>query len=218
MTGTDSLNTLLARSAELQETLSDLLGLPPGEVDSRSRVSRVMCGISFEHAEGVKILTASGNFTSAAGLMRLQYEATVRAFWVNYAASASLVDKLAASLSKESERKASKLPMVGDMLEKLEKLDCNAPDEAVGMLHEFREYQWKPLSSFVHAGLHAIHRHGTGYPVFLLLQVVRSSNGLLMMAAMLLVMLHGSRNQQGRVSTIQQEFSDCLPPLRADEG
>lgn len=80
------------------------------------------------------------------------------------------------------------------------------------MLKDFKEHQWKPLNSFVHGGLHAIHRHGTGYPVLLLLQVVRSSNGLLMMASMLLVILHGDEDQRGSVAVLQKEFGDCLPP------
>lgn len=46
-----------------------------------------MCSVSFEHAESAKILLASGNFTSALGLVRLQYEALVRALWLRYAAS-----------------------------------------------------------------------------------------------------------------------------------
>src|SRR5690606_19375736 len=136
---TSDLNSLLSRSADLQETLASFLGLSLSTEGPRSRVSRVMCGISYEHAESVKILTASGNFTSAVGLLRLQYEATVRAFWALYAASDSFVDKLADSLSKEAERKASKLPMVGEMLEKL---GANAHPEAVAMLKEFRDHQW----------------------------------------------------------------------------
>lgn len=215
MSDTTALNALLARSAALHGMLSEFLGLTPSVVGSRSRVSRVMCGISYEHAESVKILTASGNFTSSAGLLRLQYEASVRAFWVAYAASNGFVDKLAASLSVETERNASKLPMLGEMLEQLESL---APKEAVGMLNDFREHQWKPLNSFVHGGLHAIHRHSEGYPVVLLLQVVRSSNGLLMMTAMLLVILHGGGDQRGRMAAIQQEFADCLPPSAPASG
>ena len=105
--------------------------------------------------------------------------------------------------------------MVGEMLEKLE---STAPQDAVGMLNEFREHQWKPLSSFVHGGLHAIHRHDTGYPVVLLLQVVKSSNGLLIMAAMMLVILHGGKDQRGKIPAIEKEFDDCLPPPEAIGG
>jgi hypothetical protein len=34
------------------------------------------------------------------------------------------------------------------------------------------------------------------------------------MAGMLLVILHGGGAEKGRMAAIQQEFSDCLSPLR----
>jgi hypothetical protein len=40
---------------------------------------------------------------------------------------------------------------------------------------------------------------------------LRSSNGLLMMAAMLLVILHGGKGQLGKIPAIQIEFDDALP-------
>lgn len=138
--------------------------------------------------------------------MRLQYEAVVRALWAFYAATDGFVDKLSASLTEETARKAASLPMVGEMLEAL---DSKAPKEALGMLIEFRDHQWKPLSSFVHGGLHAIHRHETGYPFPLMHGALRSSNGLLIMAAM----LHGGKDQMGKIPAIQIEFDDTLLPL-----
>ena len=63
------------------------------------------------------MLIAVGNFTSATELMRLQYEALVRAMWVwmwvFYAASDGFMEKLSASLTEEAARKAATLPMVG---------------------------------------------------------------------------------------------------------
>jgi hypothetical protein len=47
------------------------------------------------------------------------------------------------------------------------------------------------VHSFVHGGVHAIQRGLTGYPVELLANVVRSSNGLYTMAGMLLAILSG---------------------------
>lgn len=111
-----ALNPLLARSAALHNTLAGFLGLSLEHPGPRSRISRLICGIVFEHAESVKILITAGNFTSAAGLMRLQYEAVVRALWAFYAATDGFVDKLSASLTEETARKAASLPMVGEML------------------------------------------------------------------------------------------------------
>jgi hypothetical protein len=210
--GIPALNPLLARSAALHDTLAGFLGLSLDHPGPRFRISRLICGISYKHAESVKILIAAGNFTSAAGLMRLQYEAVVRALWAFYAATDGFVDKLSASLTEEAARKAASLPMVAEMLEAL---GSKAPKEALGMLIEFRDHQWKPLSSFVHGGLHAIHRHETGYPLSLMHGALRSSNGLLIMAAMLLVNLHGGNDQLGRIPAIQIAFDDALPPRKS---
>jgi hypothetical protein len=79
------------------------------------------------------------------------------------------------------------------------------------LLIEFRDHQWKPLSSYVHGGIHAIHRHGNGYPLQLMLNAIKSSNGLLFMASMLLVILRGDEQFAGRLPAIQLQFKDCLP-------
>lgn len=210
----DDLNRLLGRSAELEATLNEFLALMPFDQSDRRASARVMCGVSFEHAESVKMLLATGNFTSALGLLRLQYEALVRAFWLLYAATDDVVSALMSELTHESARKADKIPMLGKMLKAL---DGKAPAEAVGMLQEFREYSWKPLSSFVHGGIHAVNRHGKGYPVSLLCQTLRASNGVSIMSGMLLIMLANDPNQRGKIPKIQMEFADCMPPIKGRE-
>ena len=170
-----------------------------------------MCSIAFEHAESAKMLIAAGNFTSATALVRLQYEALVRAMWLVYAASEQAVSKLMCELTADSANKANNLPMLSEMLAKL---DGKAPKEAHDMLLEFREYSWKPLSSFIHGGIHAINRHNKGYPPPLLFQLLKISNGVSTMVGMLLVILAGDISQQGKISAIQKEFLDCLPDYK----
>lgn len=174
--------------------------------------SRVMCSIAFEHAESAKMLISGGNLTSATGLVRLQYEALVRAMWLLYVASDTAVSKLTSELTQEAANKANRLPMLSEMLEKLQ---GKAPQEPVNMLLEFKEYSWKPLSSFIHGGIHAIHRHSKGYPLPLLEQMVRISNGVSVMVGMLLVILHGGGAQRGKMPLIQREFADCLPDTKS---
>ncbi|MGF1837715.1 DUF6988 family protein [Vibrio atlanticus] len=177
-------------------------------MSERVRVSKIMCSIAFEHAESAKILLASGNYTSASGLVRLQYEAFVRAMWLLYSASDVAVSKLMCELTAESAHKANKLPMLSEMLIKLE---GKAPQEALDMLIEFKEYSWKPLSSFVHGGIHAVNRHNKGYPIRFLEQMLIISNGVSIMAGMLLIILHGGGEHIGRIPPIQRRFADCLP-------
>lgn len=199
------------RSAELETTLIKFFGLPTFNSSDRLIVSRTMCGVAFEHAESVKMLIASGNFTSALGLVRLQYEALVRGMWLLYAASDDAVAKLMNEFSRESVGNSEKLPMPAKMLESLE---GKAPEAAMISLLDFKEHQWKPLSSYVYGGIHAVHRHSKGYPVMLLQQVLKTSNGLSTMVAMLLVILSGDTSQQGKIRAIQIEYFDFLPELK----
>jgi hypothetical protein len=205
------INELLSCSAELEKELTLLFKLPPYDDTDRIRSSHVMCGVGFEHAESVKILIASGNFTSAMGVLRLQYEAFVRAVWLLYAATDSWTSKLMEELTQDSVRKANNLPLLSKMLEKLE---GNAPTELLNSILEFKEYSWKPLSSFIHGGIHAIHRHNKGYPAPLLVQTLKASNGLSLMVGMLVVILSGDKSQSGKMAKLQVEYIKCLPELK----
>ncbi len=177
--------------------------------DDSARIlgSRTLCGVAMEHAESTKILIATGNFTSATGLLRLQFEALVRAMWVLYAASDNAAKKVEQGIMKKTER----IPMLSEMLQKLE---GKAPQEAIGMLLEFKEYSWKPLSSYIHGGAHAISRHKNGYPLDLLEQVLKASNAVSTMIAMLLVILSGDISHRDKITKLQIQFSDCLPELK----
>ncbi|WP_257173738.1 hypothetical protein [Colwellia sp. M166] len=193
---------------ELENDLLDFLSIDDRCSDKRVKASKILCTIVFEHSESIKILISTGNLTSATGLVRLQYEALVRAIWLLYAASDIAVDKLMTELTNESAKKANNLPMLSEMLTKLE---GKAPEVAMDALNEFKQYSWKALSSYVHGGIHAISRHSKGYPVEQLIQLLKTSNGLLIMAGMLLVILSGNTNQKNKIPSIQMKFKDCLP-------
>ena len=99
------INNLLKRSVELENVLFKFIKLELREKVPRRESSRIMCSVCFEHSESVKLLIASGNFTSAIGLLRLQYEALTRAMWIFYAASDIAVSRLTTELTEESAHK-----------------------------------------------------------------------------------------------------------------
>lgn len=207
------MNVLLTRSVELEARLLDFFEVKPPQNSGRLSSSRVLLSVAFEHAESLKSLIAMGNCTSATGLLRLQYEAVVRAMWVSYAASEGAAAALSAALTNESARKASnKLPMLSGMLIEL---DGKAPKEAMDLLYDFQQHQWKPLSSYVHGGIHAITRHSAGYPKPLLANIIKTSNAVSIMAGMMLVILAADPVQQGKLPALQIEFADCLLDLKA---
>lgn len=76
---------------------------------------------------------------------------------------------------------AAKLPMAAEMLKTIEQ---HGPPDAVRPLLQFRTIAAGPMNSFVHSGAHPFQRHREGFPAVLLEQVVRSSNGITTICAM----------------------------------
>ena len=201
----------MKRSSELENILLKLIQLRPHGDSNRGEASRIMCSVAFEHAESLKVLIATGNLTSAIGLLRLQYEACTRAMWLFYAASDIAVSKLMADLTQENAKRSHRLPMLSEMLKKLK---GKAPKVALNQLIEFKDYHWKPLSSYIHGGIHVVQRHSKGYPVPLLSQLVKSSNGVSIMVGMLLIIIANDVTNSGTIPKIQREYLDCLPDIK----
>ncbi len=92
----------------------------------------------------------------------------------------------------------------------IEKLEQKAPQNSVKPILEFKEYSWKPLNSYVHGGLHAIDRHSKGYPVEILEQALKASNGVNGMVGMFASVLAGNQLLVKEVSKSYQEYSDIF--------
>lgn len=189
-----------------------MLRLPFNPFNLRLKVCNILCSASIEHAESQRILLNTGNFTSAIGLLRLQFEAVVRALWIVYAASDTSVKKFSEGFTNETALKNENMPMLSEMLKKLEE---RAPKNALIPLLEFKEYSWKPLSSFVHGGKHLVNRHAKGYPVDLLEQTLKASNGLNGFTGYFLAILSGDQKIAKNFFKTWNQFKDCLPPDRA---
>lgn len=100
--------------------------------------------------------------TSAAVLLRVQYESLVHAIWVLYCATDAQADQMIAELSEDAAQGKSKLPMVSLMLGEIE---LKAPHSPTASPKEFQQYSWSALNSFVHGGLYAVSRHSKGFPL-----------------------------------------------------
>jgi len=203
---------IIERSIELERVLVPLLDLELFDKTDRFTVTRTVCSISLEYANSARLLIEAGNFTSAIGLMRLQYEAIVRAVWLLYAASETAVSKLAVDLTPETEQKASNMPILSLMLKQI---NDKAPKQATQMLNEFKGVSGKAMNSFVHCGIHAVNRHDSGYPLYIIIQILQNSNALSIMCGMLLGIMSGDKSSAVKISRIQLEYKNCLPPLKA---
>ena len=206
---------LLDHSHDLEAEIRRMLGgdeLQLFDDTPRPLVTLSATQTSLEHGIALRVLLAKPLPSAGIAMMRLQHEALTRAVWLLYAASDEQIDRLVAPLDATAERAAAKLPMAKTMLDEIV---GKAPHGAVEMLTHFKDVNAPALHSFVHGGIHAIQRGLTGYPVELLANVVRSSNGLYTMAGMLLAILSGDEALAKRMSKIQPRFADCLPPLIA---
>lgn len=201
---------LLAASRLLhEELLVVFVGSAPYPGD-RFSVAMDACGISIEHASGLLRLAESGLPTSAAALLRVQFEALTRAMWLLYVATDAEVSLMLEPLDADTQKAASKLPSVTHMLRTLE---TAGPAAAIRPLLQFKEISIGPMNSFVHSGLHPLQRQRKGFPRQLLDDLVRSSNGLNTMSGMLGAILAGDATRVAEVKNIQARFLVVLPPL-----
>lgn len=203
------LDKILAQSAQLEAHIAGFFALPLHTESNRYCAVRTLLSLGFEHSQSLKHLTAARLCTSAAALLRVQCESFVRAVWLMYCATDKDVDLMVAELTHESAKRASKIPMLSQMLVEIEQ---KAPHAPVSHLNDFKYSSWKPLSSFVHGGLHAVNRHGRGFPSELVCMQVRHSNGLIAIAGNLLLIIAGVPANSGLMSQIYEDFEDCLPP------
>ncbi|MFT7775355.1 DUF6988 family protein [Roseateles sp.] len=209
----DALGQALARADELDGAVMaaiDSEQYRPYDGSARISASVSAACVALEHGRALRVLVAQGLPTAALSLLRLQHEALTRAVWLLYAATDLAVDKLAAPLSKETEAAANKLPMLAEMLKQL--ADKPAAAQPLLGLQAFKDNNAAALNSFVHGGIHALHRHAQGFPEPLVIGALRNCSGLLLMTGMMLAVLAGSQPMVRRFSRLQVEFAADLPP------
>lgn len=205
-----SMDDFLHRSDELHVEILALLDGIPAYPGIRHEVALVACGMALEHALSLRLLVRAECYTSALSMMRLQYEALTRSVWLLYAASDLQVETLASPLTLNAEHAAKKMPMFAAMLEQIGR---TAPDQASRMLLNFKKTNYHAMNSFVHSGIHPLRRHVEGYPVKLIQDVLRNSNGLNVMTLQMGVILTGNPRFNGVISAVQEEFHQILPGL-----
>lgn len=203
------MDELLEKSEALSSEFSRIFDFGRFDESKRITASWIMCSVSLEHSVGLRQLMIKGNYTTAICVMRSQYEALTRAMWLFYSASDQKINNTMGTLSELSQN-ADQKP---SNIEMIKAMDGIAPAQAVAMLKEFRDVQWKGLNSYVHGGIHALRRHGSGYPEHLIIQIIKSSNGLLTMTAMMAAILTGNQMIAKDITRIQSRHKDCLPEL-----
>jgi len=191
------------------EELQEVIDLPLLDNSLKISTSDVACSLSLEHWHSARALLRVGLLPSALVVHRAQFEAITRSIWLTYAASEEQISKLTADLSQESEQAAKNMPQLAQMMQALEK---SGPKEAYDVLARFKDNSWKALNSYAHAGIHPMRRHHDGYPLELLHDVLRNTNGLAFISCMQSVVLSGQQPLQRTLLRLAGERSACMPP------
>lgn len=209
----DSLGEKFAAALDASVELATVIGAAwestPAFSEDRHRAAQGLCAISLHHGQAVLSLLPALP-ASAIALVRPQYESLVRAVWAMHAATDAQLQRLLAPLTIEGQQAAKKLPGVPEMLEGLE---TAGPRGAATLLGRARERLNDGLNSFVHGGIHPFARHQAGYPIGLLMDVLKNSNAMGMLTLHVLSALQQQDEAIVLMRTLHAEFSDVLPTL-----
>ncbi len=204
-------DSLLERSEAFEEAIAARFpeaGYVLAVSDQKHELVAMACKLCIEHASVLRAAFAVGAPNSGAAVLRLQYEALLRASWLLYAASPAHISKLARALDLEAEQGAKNLPGYMEMFEAVVK---KAPEGLGAPLAEFNQYSRHALNSFVHSGIHHLRRAREGFPLEIASTIVRFSNGLMHFAYRMLASLSGSQRRMDRVTGVYLAFPDCVP-------
>ncbi len=206
---------ILKGTEEFAERLRHLIEVNLYDNSQRIFLSNVSCSMSLEHWKACRNMLQSGLMPSGVIIHRAQFEALLRAMWLLYAASEEQVGKLDAELTVDEEQRAKNIPQTNDMMTLLEK---TAPVPAYQVLSLFKDNSWKALNSYAHAGLHPLRRHAEGYPIVLMENILRNSNGLAVLSAMHAVVLGGVQPLQKEILILASLYPHCMPqPIQKPE-
>jgi len=206
-----SLREIVACSESMSKDVAALFEQAGGPKSRRALLTVAMCHVSIEHSIGQRLLVVHGMNASAFALVRVHFEASVRAIWLLHAASEEWLEKFSTPLPDGQLAEPVLGPSVDAMLETLAK---TAPPFVAAMLRELKVGSWQPMNSYVHGGVRPVAQVLGGYAPYQLASVLRNANGLVLLVANVFVIANGDPAHRGRIATIQRAHQACLPPLQ----
>ncbi|NNH76124.1 hypothetical protein HLH17_00155 [Acinetobacter sp. ANC 5380] len=162
------------------------------------------CEISIEHGIAVKTLLETELYTSALALFRVQFESTIRAYWLLLSATNNQILKFQTT-SIADLFKNEKIPMVSEMIEKLKNIEEIRPMAL--QFEEFKFYSLKHLNLIVHTGKHSLVRSTFGLNEKQYSDVMKQSNGLTTMAGQILLRHSGKEKW---IHILHAKYRDCF--------
>jgi hypothetical protein len=127
-----------------------------------------------------------------------------------HCASDADLERLLAELTPESQKAAKRLPGIPQMLEGIGK---TGPRGAEALLGRARTRLMDGMNSYIHGGIHPFRRGQDGYPIPLLVDVLRNANAMSMLTLLVLAELGGDAEVVELFRSLHIQFEDILPEL-----
>ncbi len=202
------LGRVLDESAAFDLEVSRLLEAGWNVSTQRLAVSMALCKVALEHAVSQRVLLATGkNNGTALALIRLHFEAIIRAAWVMHGAS----DNWIAEFSKPVPDGDLNEPQLGPPIPSMiDAIALKIPE----MADEFRTLYAtvKVMHSFVHGGAHQVAHALRGFGAQRLVYVLRNRNKLTLILCYVIVYGSNKAHLQGVVTRISNAYAGCMPP------
>lgn len=204
------LKRLLVASEALDVDLLALLDEVGRTASQRQAVCLAFCRAGIEHGTSQRLLMGAGLHGTALALIRLHFEAVVRAAWVHYGAKDDWLVKFSAPVPDGDLNEPQMGPPVPAMLDAI---GLKVPEAAA----ELRRLNAtvKVMHSLVHGGVHLVVHALRGYPAEKLAAVLLNRNLLSIMLANVIVVASRNPELGGAAGRLMTAHSSCMPPRAA---
>lgn len=202
------MHLILERSEQLDSEIISKF-TPYKSTNNKDQITQICSDLSFQHAKSLRVLYDLELDGTATAILRMQFESVVRLMWLHFSAPDSFIQSYAGSIPVDNPPKD--FPTITEMLEKIKRSGVKGPGET---LEEFKEVAWRGMNNHIHNGYLALSRHVNSYPEKLVIQIVRNSNALNLMTAMVLARIEQSQDDVSFVKNLQLSYQDIMPELR----
>src|SRR5271165_5719839 len=198
------MRTVPQRLLEVEEINERLGRVLHGRYTDERRLTLPLAylNLSLDHHRAIILLMRNGLHGSALALVRLVFEAMIRAHWIVKCASDAQVEKAA-------EDDNFKFPKMDDMAKAVDQAFSD-PNEPNTFFQQAKTDAWRATNSYTHSGLLQLARQFTGdcleasYPEEDLISGLNAATASVLMLGLLIALFTG---QHGKADDIEKLFA-----------
>lgn len=193
----------------LHAALEPLWDELPDPAELRTLAVRGFSNIVRQHAVAQWLLVQNELEVSATALVRPTYEALVRSIWALRGAEDAWIAGFFAPRDEaiSSDAETRKGP---DIVAMLDVIARHHPVEIHQSLVALKDQTWRAMHSYVHGGIRPVVQSFMPFQPHEAGSLLLNANGMLLLATNVVRMAHGLTSPM--LPTLQQQYSDCLPP------